>query len=154
VATLTNGRFSPVAKCGGHSTTVVALDWSEDNRLLRSTCANLEMLHWTVPAGKPASGDTRDVRWFTHNSLVGFSVMGVWEEGNAAPSDLNTLERSRGGRHVVTGDDSGAVRLLHYPCVMRNAPARKYSGHSSHVTSVRFSVGDRWLASTVGRGTR
>ena len=143
-----NGRFSPVAKCAGHSTTVVSLDWSEDNRLLRSTCANLEMLHWSMPDGKPASGDVRDVRWCTHNSLVGFPVMGLWEEGKAAPSDLNTVDRTHGERHVATGDDDGYVRLLNYPCVMRNAPARKYGGHSSHVASVRFSACDKWLAST------
>ena len=142
------GRFSPVARCVGHSTTVAALDWSEDNRMLRSTCQNLEMLHWTAPGGKPVSGDVRDVRWSTHNSLVGFPVMGVWEEGRAAPSDLNSIDRSRGGRHLATGDDEGQVRILHYPCVTRNAPAKTYGGHSSHVSSVRFSTGDKWLAST------
>ena len=57
--------------------------------------------------GKPVSGDVRDVRWFTHNSLVGFPMMGIWEEGRASPSDLNTVDRSRGGRHLATGDDDG-----------------------------------------------
>ena len=65
------GRFSPVAKCSGHSTTVAALDWSQDNRVLRSTCANLEVLHWNMPSGKPVSADVRDLGWFTHNSTAG-----------------------------------------------------------------------------------
>ena len=35
-----DGRFAPTATCAGHSTTVVALDWTEDSRILRSVCAN------------------------------------------------------------------------------------------------------------------
>ena len=142
-----DGRFTLVAKCAGHSTTVRALDWSEDNRTLRSQCANLELLHWSMPSGKPATNDVRDARWATHAATVGFPVMGVWEEGKAIPRMINAVDRSRGESFVATGDDAGDVRILNFPCVARGAPSRRYRAHGSHVAAVRFSADDAWLAS-------
>ena len=142
-----DGRFTLVAKCAGHSTTVRALDWSEDNKTLRSQCANLELLHWSMPSGKPATKDVRDVRWATHAATVGFPVMGVWEDGKSSSRVINAVDRSRGESFVATGDDAGDVRVLHYPCVVRGAPSRRYRAHGSHVVAVRFSADDAWLAS-------
>lgn len=143
-----DGRFAPTATCAGHSTTVVALDWTEDSRILRSVCANHEMLHWSAPSGKPFKGDVRDFNWHTHNSPVGFPVMGVWEEGKAGPRHINSVDRSSDRGHMVAGDDAGIVRLLHYPCVARGAGSARFRGHSSHVSAVRFSADDAWVAST------
>jgi WD40 repeat protein len=142
-----DGRFTPTATCVGHSTTVVALDWTGDSRVLRSVCANHEMLHWSAPSGKPFKGDVRDFNWHTHNSPVGFPVMGVWEEGKAGARDINSVDRSTGRGHVVTGDDAGDVRLLNYPCVAKGARCARFRGHSSHVSAVRFSADDAWVAS-------
>ena len=142
-----DGRFTPTATCSGHSTTVVALDWTGDSRVLRSVCANHEMLHWSAPSGKPFKGDVRDFNWHTHNSPVGFPVMGVWEEGKAGARHINSVDRSSGRGHVVTGDDAGDVRLLNYPCVAKGARCARFRGHSSHVSAVRFSADDAWVAS-------
>ena len=63
--------------------------------------------------------------------------MGVWPP-YADGTDIDSLDCSRDKGLVLTASDSGHVRLLAYPCVVRHAPAREYSGHSSHVTGVRF----------------
>jgi WD40 repeat protein len=134
-----DGKFTSITTCAGHSTTINSLDWSRDARILRSTCQNMESLCWNVPSGKPRGADVRDVRWHTHTALVGFPVMGMWEDGHGAASDINTADRSRGGAHLATGDDRGDVRLLHYPCVAKGAPCRRHSrAHSSHVRCVLY----------------
>ena len=49
------------------------------------------------------------------------------------------------------GDDLSHVRLLNYPCVVEEAPAKVYNGHSSHVTNIRFSSDDTWVCSVGSR---
>jgi microtubule-associated protein-like 6 len=78
--------------------------------------------------------------------------MGVWEEGapGAPTPRVVTLDRASGGRHVAVGDDLGRVRLLHYPCVVKNAPGRTAKAHGGSVAAVRFSADDEWLAAAGG----
>ncbi len=53
---------------------------------------------------------------------------------------------------MVTADDSGFLNLLNYPCVVKNAPRKTYSGHSAHVMNVRLLErgNDCLVAGTVG----
>lgn len=57
---------------------------------------------------------------------------------------------------VATADDYGTLNLLNYPCVVKNAPSKSYSGHSSHVQNVRFvqrGTDDLLLATVGGHDT-
>ena len=151
------GAFALVATCAGHSATVRALDWSEDGALLRSQCVGGELLHWRAPEGaktpktqtlRPFPGDVRDVTWKTHNSTVGFPVMGVWEPGRASNARVvGAIDRSPDSRFVVAGDDAGDLRVLNYPCVVRAAPGAKRRAHGARVGGVAFSGDGAWVAS-------
>jgi microtubule-associated protein-like 6 len=151
------GAFALVATCAGHSATVRALDWSEDGALLRSQCVGGELLHWRAPEGaktpktqtlRPFPGDARDVTWKTHNSTVGFPVMGVWEPGRASNARVvGAIDRSPDFKFVVAGDDAGDLRVLNYPCVVRAAPGAKERAHGARVGGVAFSGDGAWVAS-------
>lgn len=65
-------------------------------------------------------------------------------------TDVNSVSRSHNGLLLATGDDFGMVKLFKYPCVVEKAQNNEYSGHSSHVTKVKFSNNDRYLVSTGG----
>ena len=150
------GAFAPVARCAGHSATVTALDWSVDGEVLRSCCANDELLYWRRREGSSgcSRGETgrggRDAAWAAHRAR-GFATMGVWEEGGGGADAAGlTLDRANGGGHVAVGDDLGRVRLLHYPCVVKNAPGRTARAHGGSVAAVRFSADDEWLAAAGG----
>jgi WD40 repeat protein len=83
------------------------------------------------------------VAWDGWTGTLGFETTGVWYKGsdgtdvNAA--DLATLRGVSGGeeRVVATGDDRGIVSLYRAPAL--GGKGRTYGGHSSHVTSVRFT---------------
>ena len=51
---------------------------------------------------------------------------------------------------IATADNFSKVKLFRYPVVKEKASFTKYSGHASHVTSVRFTPGDEYLISIGG----
>lgn len=62
---------------------------------------------------------------------------------------MNAVDRSHSGHLVATSDDFGKVNVFRYPCLYGSVPA-VYSGHSSHVMNVRWSLGDQYLLSAGG----
>jgi WD40 repeat protein len=71
-------------------------------------------------------------------------------------SDINAVDRShktygdKGMRLLASSDDRGQVRLLEYPCLIKNSESVKGRGHSSHVTNIAFSDDDSRVFSTGG----
>ena len=55
------------------------------------------------------------------------------------------------GYHLVaTSDDFGKVKILRYPSTVKNSDSVVGDGHSSHVTTVKFSLDDKFIYSTGG----
>ena len=54
---------------------------------------------------------------------------------------------------LATADDFGLVKLFDFPAPGKFAKFKKYEGHSSHVTNVRFSHNDEFLVSIGGNDT-
>jgi microtubule-associated protein-like 1/2 len=154
-----------VAKLEGHSSFINHIDWSKDSTKLQSNCGAHELLYWKLyksisddprtqrfaPHQEKSSSRMKDEEWDTQTSIYGWSVRGIWPEG-ADGTDINACARNHTGERdlVATSDDFGTVKLFRYPCIVPNADCKPYSGHSSHVTNVGFSVGDKWLVSTGG----
>ncbi|XP_043828510.1 echinoderm microtubule-associated protein-like 3 isoform X2 [Dromiciops gliroides] len=94
--------------------------------------------------------ESRDREWATYTCVLGFHVYGVWPDGSDG-TDINSLCRSHNERVVAVADDFCKVHLFLYPCARAKAPSRKYGGHGSHVTSVRFTHDDSHLISLGGK---
>ncbi len=76
--------------------------------------------------------------------------MGIWPPYSDG-TDINSIDVSAEKGLVVTGnDDAGLVRLFNYPCIVKNAPAKEYGGHSSHVTNVKFLRGGDTVVTSGG----
>jgi len=135
----------------GHSSTITHIDWSYDSKLLRSTCQAYELLCWDVDTGRLNTAvNAADVKWRTHHCVLGFHVMGIWPPYSDG-TDINSIDVSAEKGLVVTGnDDAGLVRLFNYPCIVKNAPAKEYGGHSSHVTNVKFLRGGDTVVTSGG----
>jgi WD40 repeat protein len=70
-------------------------------------------------------------------------------------TDINAVDRSKqtydkGMKLLASGDDRGKVRILEYPCLVKNSQGVVGRGHSSHVTNVQFNLDDQYLLSTGG----
>eukprot|EP00741_Cyanophora_paradoxa_P013198 tig00000178_g12750.t1 len=143
--------FGRISLCKGHSSAVLHLDWSTDGLYLQSNCAAYELLFWTAGSGNRVKNAAamRDIPWESQTCSIGWSVQGVYPP-YADGSDINAVARSHSGSVVATGDDFRTVCLLKFPCVSEDAKRKKFTGHSEHVTNVRFSCNDQHLISTGG----
>jgi len=70
-------------------------------------------------------------------------------------TDINAVDRSNSSytgemKLLASGDDFGKVRLLEYPCIIKNSQGVIGRGHSSHVTNIKFTNTDKVLLSTGG----
>ncbi|RHY56705.1 hypothetical protein DYB38_001737 [Aphanomyces astaci] len=92
----------------------------------------------------------KDEQWATWTCILGWPVQGMWQP-EADGSDINAVDRSHSGSLLATADDFGKVKVFRYPCVHKHAGFVDFLGHSSHVTNVRWSAGDRFLLSTGGQ---
>ena len=79
-------------------------------------------------------------------------MKGVWPSGSDV-TDVNASCRTLDKQVVATGDDFGMVKLFDFPNASEHAKFKKYAGHSSHVTCVRFACDDQYLVSTGGMDT-
>ncbi len=90
------------------------------------------------------------MRWKTQHCVLGFNVMGIWPPYSDG-TDINAVDACKERGIVVTGnDDKGLIRLMNYPCIVKHAPGKDYSGHSSHVTCIRMMRGGDIVMSTGG----
>ena len=65
-------------------------------------------------------------------------MIGTWS-GSMDGTDINAVHQSHSGRLLATADDFGKVNVFRFPAIKEGgAEHDKYSGHSSHVTSVRW----------------
>lgn len=95
--------------------------------------------------------NSRPPQWATWTSVLGEEMAGVWPAGSDV-TDVNASCRTLDKQVVVTADDFGMVKLFDFP-TMEHAKFKKYAGHSSHVTCVRFACNDQYLVSTGGMDT-
>jgi hypothetical protein len=91
----------------------------------------------------------RDVTWDTQTCVLGWSVQGIWPP-NTDGTDVNAVSASHSRAVVATANDDSSIRLRRFPCPDKAAADRVFTGHASHVTSVRFTANDRHLLSLGG----
>jgi WD40 repeat protein len=77
-----------------------------------------------------------------------YIFVGIWPP-ESDQSDINTTDRHVGEKFLATGDDLGQVKVFNAPCVKVGSKYLACDGHSSHVTCVRWTIGDH-LISTGG----
>ena len=85
--------------------------------------------------------------WETQTCVLGWPVQGIWAPGSDT-TDINSADRDINQQLLATGDDFGCVNIFRYPVVNEGAHCTSLKGHASHVTCVRFTLGDTLL--TVG----
>ena len=135
----------------GHSSFIIALDWSSDNTYIRTNCGAYELLFWTISnceQDKSGRSNTKGTDWATSTVKLGWNVEGIYPRG-ADGTHINGVAGNTEKTLLACGDDYGLVTLFRDPA-RKGAKPRSYRGHSEHVTNVKFSADGKWLWSAGG----
>jgi WD40 repeat protein len=144
--------FQILKKMKGHVSRVTHLDFSLDSQICQSNSTSYDLLYHSISSGKQLPGGAssfKDEKWNTWNCPIGWPVQGIWPPCSSG-DDINAVDRDKKHKVLVTADDFGKVKLFKYPCAIEKASFKKFVGHSSHVTNVKFIYNDKYVISTGG----
>ncbi len=134
-----------------HTSFIVSLDWSEDNKFIRSVCGGHELLFFDIEKkeqDKNGASNTVDTVWATNSAKFGWCVDGIFPSGTDG-THINGVDFSKDGKLIATGDDFGLVNLYRNPC-LNGHKGISLRGHSEHVVRVKFHDDDKYLFSVGG----
>eukprot|EP00698_Gefionella_okellyi_P014107 TRINITY_DN389_c0_g1_i1.p1 TRINITY_DN389_c0_g1~~TRINITY_DN389_c0_g1_i1.p1 ORF type:complete len:769 (-),score=209.02 TRINITY_DN389_c0_g1_i1:235-2541(-) len=151
IAIVDTASGTKLGQLRGHHEAITHIDWSSDSKFLQSNSRGYELLFWDTNSFSQVTSATamKDVQWATWTCVLGFPVQGIWPPA-AMGCDIHSVQRNGAGDVLATGDNFGRVNLFRYPCTTKDARSSKNVGHSSHVTTVRFTKGDEYVISTGG----
>lgn len=139
-----------------HNAAVTYLDWSKDGESLQSNCGAYELLFHDVDPNNlkhskqnPSSSQKKDVEWDTMTCKMGWAVNGIWEADQQKGSNVNSVDCRPDLGLVVSGTDQSELHLFRYPVGDYNE-RKRFTGHSSHVMNVRFSIDGKRVLSAGG----
>jgi len=153
--------FQYKGKLGGHSSVILKVDFSVDEKYLQTCSQSYELIFYDLAKMEQytRSRELKDVKWATFTSILGWDVQGIWPEFSDG-SDVNSVARSNGGNLLATAEDTGLVKVFNYPCVgggldrqgrlLARPQSVRAAGHSEHVTEVAWTQGDKRLLSSGG----
>lgn len=145
------GSWTLKGTCKGHSSYIMALDWSADSTYLRTNCGAYETLYWkSADCSQDPSGrsNTKATQWATSTLKFTWNTEGIYPSG-ADGTHINGVAGSHDGKLLACGDDFGLVTLFRDPCRKGGKP-RCFRGHSEHVVRTIFSEDDGYLFSIGG----
>ncbi|MED6272218.1 Echinoderm microtubule-associated protein-like 6 [Characodon lateralis] len=143
-------RFKKVGECSRSTSFITHLDWSVDSRFLQTNDGTGERLFYRMPAGKLIlKEEAKGIHWMTWTGIIGPEVNGIWPKYSNV-TNVNSVHANYSSAVLVTGDDLGLIKLFRFPCLKKGAKFKKYTGHSAHVTNVRWSNDLQWVISTGG----
>ena len=155
-----NADVSHRATFDKHSSFVKHIDFTSDGQYLQVSAGSHELLFANAETGQHVvTKDTLDGKeWATNTTDLAWPLLGVHPRGtdgtdvNAVDVTPTALLREAGpdDATAVVGDDFGRVVQYRYPCVLKKAGHKSYTGHSSHVTKVSFTSDGTHVVSTGG----
>ena len=133
----------------GFTSALTHLDWSKDSDFIVANSQAYELYWASASTGRTINASaTKGLEWNTWTCVLGWPVQGIFPGVDG--TDVNTVCRNDGGEYMATGDDFQKVNLFKFPSTGPNSGHKTYNGHASHVTGVRFMLGDNFLVSTGG----
>ncbi|OAF70064.1 hypothetical protein A3Q56_02173 [Intoshia linei] len=131
---------------------LIQLDYSADSKYIK--ICNIACIDIVINIEEKKHIKELDSVWYSWNSLTGKCVNGIWpsEKRN---SDINIACVSNSTNNVITGDDFGFLKLFNFPCEKYEpSQIKSYTGHSAHVTNVKFNHDDHYVLSAGGDDSR
>jgi len=128
---------------------ITGFDFDVSGAYLQATTMDSQLLFYTSGDGKAVNSNAklRDTVWATQTCTLGWTVQGVWpKEGTKGGNDnVACVHRANKKKILVSGADSGAVSVYHFPTQIKEMGNVKAEGNSNYVSKVRFSADDGFV---------
>ncbi|KAK9412191.1 echinoderm microtubule-associated protein-like 6 [Crotalus adamanteus] len=144
-----------VGICKGASSYITHIDWDSRGKLLQVNSGAKEQFFFEAPRGKRhiiRSTEIEKIEWDTWTCVLGPTCEGIWPM-HSDVTVINAASLTKDSALLATGDDFGFVKLFRYPVKGQHAKFKKYVGHSSHVTNIRWLHNDSVLLTVGGADT-
>ncbi|XP_068177719.1 echinoderm microtubule-associated protein-like 6 isoform X2 [Antennarius striatus] len=146
---LTSKRVGICKGAGGYLT---HLDWDTRGKLLQVNTGAKQQLFFEAPRGRQQSisvSELNKLDWASWTSVLGPACEGIW----AGLGLVNSASLSGDRQLLATGDDFGFLKLFSFPSRGCFAKFKRYMGHSTNVTNVRWTNDDAALLTVGGADT-
>jgi len=139
-------KFCRVGTCVGHSAPVKEIDWSDDSRFMQTQSMNFELMFWRALSCRPLDNENiiDDLRWFTHNCTIGFSVIGIWSD-SIDSALISHCDKSNSDDLMVSVTDTGNINILRWPPCYNQCLSQKYYGNVEKFNFIKFLFDDSKL---------
>uniref|UniRef100_H3CLU3 EMAP like 6 n=2 Tax=Tetraodon nigroviridis TaxID=99883 RepID=H3CLU3_TETNG len=141
-----------VGTCKGASSYLTHLDWDCRGKLLQVNTGAKEQLFFEAPRGRRQNislPEFEKLDWASWTCVLGPTCEGIWP----SLSLVNAAALTKDRKLLASGDDFGFLKLFSFPARGQFAKFKKYLGHSTNVTNVRWSHDDSLLLSVGGADT-
>ncbi len=132
-------KYRLIAKCEGHNSFIVSLDWSLDSSYIRSVDGAHELLFHFADTGEhdPHGVESaKDIAWFNKTTKISWDTQGLTPSSEDG-THINHVHFNKDESLLVSGDDWGLVNIWRAPAL----PGHKsycLKGHSEHVVRTYF----------------
>ena len=115
------------------------MDWSDDGEYLFTNAGTNQTKIFSISSSAEVGQVSGDSKASTYTRVMGAEVQGIYPKFMKDVNDVNAIDVDQTAKLAVTGDDYGNVKLFDFPCGVPGSKAKRYIGHSAHVTNVRFN---------------
>ena len=133
----TDQGYRQIARCCGHSSAVIHIDWTTTSDVLRSNDQGHELRFWDAPSGEKITVATacRDLPWATARVTLGWHCQGIFRN-RADGTGVHAVDCSADGNLLASADDLGLINLFRNPCVSASTKTsepnrRSFAAHAS-----------------------
>lgn len=138
-----NSKFLRIGTCGGHSSPIKEVDWSDDGYYLQSQSVNFELLFWKASTCKLIEDLEliANLTWSTHNCSLGFNVFGIWSD-SLDPALIQNCDRSNANDLIVSTTSNGYINLFKWPADQNHCLSQRYFGNVERFNLIKFLPDD------------
>lgn len=139
-------KFCRIGTCVGHTGPIKEIDWDIEGRYIQTQSMNFELFFWKAHNCRPLDDEDviDDLKWFTHNCTIGFSVIGIWSD-SIDSSLINHCDKSNSDRLMATVTDTGNLNIFKWPPCYNQCLSQKYYGNVEKFNFIKFLADDSRL---------